>query len=204
MHKIDEYQMFLDRISSQAPPSSHGALARLYHLVRRIRYGQAGQRDPRVVFENNIGTCSGKHILLRDLLRHNGYSAEVITIFTFFNKGIPVHPELPPELRRMIREEEVCDFHHYVRVETMDGPLRLDATWHDLLIDYGFPVNAAWKGQGDTQLAAAVERDCGAAEDVAAYKLELLAGLTKQESATRERFFELLTGWIATEETRWT
>jgi len=202
MHSIDDYQKFLDRVSSQVAPSSHGPLAQLYHLVRRIPYGQAGQRDPRVVFENNIGTCSGKHILLRDLLRHNGYPAQVVTIFTFFNKGIPLHPELPSDLQHMIREEEVCDYHHYVRVETVDGPLRLDATWHDLLIDYGFPVNAAWDGRGDTQLAAAVERDCGAAEDVAAHKLQLLAGLTEEERATRQRFFDLLTGWIATQEAR--
>lgn len=202
MQTIDEYQKFLGRISAQAPTTPQGALAQLYHLVRRIPYGQAGQRDPRVVFENNVGTCSGKHILLRDLLRHNGYPAQVITIFTYFNKGVPLHPELPAELQHMIREEDVCDYHHYVRVETADGPLHLDATWHDLLTDYGFPVNAAWDGRGDTRLAAAIERDCGAAEDVAAYKLELLAGLTEAQSATRRRFFDLLTGWIAAKDAR--
>lgn len=200
MQTTDGYQTFLDRVSSDVVASSQSPVARLYHLVRRIPYGRAGQRDPRIVYEDNVGTCSGKHILLRDLLRHNGFPADVITIFTFFNKGIPVRPEFPAELQRMIQEVEVCDFHHYVQVETADGTLRLDATWHDFLIDYGFPVNAGWNGRGDTQLAAGVLRNCGPAEDVAAYKLELLAGLTDEQSTTRQRFFDLLTGWIAEKE----
>ena len=54
----------------------------------------------------------------------------------------------------MVEGEDVCDFHHYVRVRVDDRWLKLDATWHDELIPFGFSVNSNWKGDEDTRLAA--------------------------------------------------
>ncbi len=187
------YQEFLGSI----PDDGGLRLVQLYHAVRNIPYGSAGMRDPIKVIENNVGSCSGKHILLRDLLRAEDYEAETITIFTHFNEKIPLHESYPDELARMIREELVCDFHHYVRTRLDGRWLRLDATWHDALGPYGFPVNTRWDATGDTVLAAEPIRTYADVSDVATLKQELIASLSPEERRTRARFFALLTGWIA-------
>jgi hypothetical protein len=169
----------------------------LYHAVRNISYGSVGERDPVNVIINNVGSCSGKHILLRDLLRQTGRDAEIITIFAHFNRGVPLHPAMPADLRAMIDGGPVCDFHHYVRVSEGHQWLKLDATWHDALLPFGFPVNRDWRGQSDTVLAATPIRAYPAVEDLAARKAELLAQLSPMERETRTRFFERLTEWIA-------
>jgi hypothetical protein len=76
--------------------------------------------------------------------------------------------------------------------------VRLDATWHDALIPYRFPVNNAWKGQGDTILAAQPIREYPPVEDLAAWKIELLTQLTPEQRQLRERFFRRLTEWMMT------
>jgi hypothetical protein len=178
--------------------SGSTALSDVYHAVRSIPYGSTGERDPVKIIANNLGSCSGKHILLRDLLRETGREAEVITMFTHFNRGIPAHPEMPPDLRAMIEGVEVCDFHHYVRVRTGRRWTKLDATWHDALIPYGFPVNRDWRGRGDTALAATPIKEYPAVEDLAAWKVQLLKELNPEQRELRARFFRRLTEWMMT------
>jgi len=170
----------------------------IYHAVRKIPYGSTGERDPVKVIANNLGSCSGKHILLRDLLREVGWEAEIITMFTHFNRGVPSHPAMPADLRAMIDGEDVCDFHHYVRVRTREGCQKLDATWHDALISYGFPVNRDWEGHSDTVLAATPIREFPAVEDLVAWKEQLLTQLTPEQREFRSKFFTRLTEWMMT------
>ena len=186
------YQNFLQNIRNDGPRR----LTQLYHAVRNIPYGSTGVRDPVKVIENNVGSCSCKHILLGDLLRAENVPAEIITIFTYFNKGVPVHESYPKELARMIRDEEVCDFHHFVRAQANGRWIRLDATWHDTVASYGFPVNRDWDGTGDTVLAAKPIRSYPDVPDVAALKEDLIASLSSEERDRRARFFQLLTRWI--------
>jgi hypothetical protein len=171
-------------------------LPAIYHAVRNIPYGSVGERDPVKIIANNLGSCSGKHILLRDLLREIGREAQVLTLFTYFNRGIPSHPSMPESLRALIDGADVCDFHHYVGARGEHGWVKLDATWHDALIPYGFPVNHDWKGQGDTVLAAAPIREYQAVENLAAWKTELLAQLTPEQRELRTRFFRQLADWM--------
>lgn len=193
------YEKFLENTGQEIARGAGPGIAPIYHTVRRIPYGAAGRRDPRAVYERNIGSCSGKHILLRDLLRHAGLKAEVVTIFAYFNKAIPDHETFPDELRYLIRNENVCDFHHYVRARSRDGEWqRLDATWHDALERYSFPVNSGWSGEGDTTIAAEAIREYPPEEDIAALKLRLLQELTREQREQRARFFKLLGDWIAT------
>lgn len=189
---VSTYRTFLKKRLSAGSTN----VAEVYHAVRNIPYGSTGERNPVKVIANNLGSCSGKHILLRDLLREVGWEAEVITMFTHFNRGIPSHPAMPAELRAMIDGEDVCDFHHYVRVRMSEGWRKLDATWHDALIPYGFPVNRDWKGQSDTVLAATPIREYPAVEDLVAWKQQLLAQLTPQQREFRGKFFRRLTEWM--------
>lgn len=179
-------------------PAESGALAAIYHAVRNIPYGSTGERDPLKVIASNLGSCSGKHVLLRDLLRDAGREAEVITMFTHFNRGIAPHPAMPQDLRAMIEGAEVCDFHHYVRVRGDRRWVKLDATWHDTLIPYGFPVNRDWQGPDDTVLAATPIREYPPVEDLAAWKIQLLTELKPDQRDLRARFFRRLTEWMMT------
>jgi len=188
------YRTFLEKRLSAGSTN----VTDVYHAVRKIPYGSTGERDPLKVIANNLGSCSGKHVLLRDLLREAGWEAEIITMFTYFNRGIPSHPAMPAELRAMIEGEEVCDFHHYVRVRMDEGWRKLDATWHDALIPYGFPVNRDWKGESDTVLAAAPMREYPAVEDLVALKERLLTQLTPEQREFRAKFFTQLTNWMMT------
>jgi hypothetical protein len=188
------YAQFLkERVHAPTP-----AVADIYHAVRRIPYGSTGERDPVKIIANNLGSCSGKHILLRDLLRETGRKAEVITMFTHFNRGIPLHPAMPGDLRALIEGETVCDFHHYVQVQNGPHWRKLDATWHDALIPYGFPVNHGWNGAGDTVLAATALKEYPSVEDLAAWKVQLLTELTVEQRELRATFFRKLTEWMMT------
>jgi Transglutaminase-like superfamily len=173
-------------------------VADIYHSVRKIPYGSTGERDPVRVIANNLGSCSGKHILLRDLLREVGRATEIITMFTHFNRGVPSHPSMPADLRAMIDGEDVWDFHHYVHVRIGEGWYKLDATWHDALISYGFPVNRDWDGNSDTVLAATPIRVYPAVEDLVAWKMQLLTQLTPEQREYRAKFFARLTEWMMT------
>ena len=192
--KKSSYANFLkDRVRGTSP-----TLPEVYHAVRRIPYGSTGERDPVKIIANNLGSCSGKHILLRDLLRESGWTTEVVTMFTHFNRDMPSHPSMPADLRTMIEGPDVCDFHHYVRVRVDDRWLKLDATWHDELIPFGFSVNSNWKGDEDTRLAARPLKEYPAVEDLAAWKVQMLTELTDKQRDLRSRFFHRVTEWMMT------
>jgi hypothetical protein len=188
------YRDFLDAVARRDPRLP---LIRIYHAVRNIPYGSTGVREPMEVIENNFGSCSGKHLLLRDLLREEGFEAEIITMFTYFNRDMPIHESYPAELKRLCRETDVPDFHHYVRVRVNGDWLRLDATWHDRLISYGFPVNQAWSGEGDTILAATAIEEYPNIEDLIPRKEELVLSLPADQRNRPARFFQLVTEWIS-------
>ena len=105
---------------------------------------------------------------------------------------------MPESLRALIEEADVCDFHQYVRARGEDGWVKLDATWHDALMPYGFPVNHDWKGVGDTVLASTPIREYEPAENVAAWKTKLLEQLTPEQRELRTRFFRQLADWMTT------
>ena len=190
----EKYREILDQLlhSDERPP-----LVSLYHAVRNIPYGSTGVRDPVEVIEKNLGSCSGKHLLLRDLLRAEGFDAEIITMFTYFNRGMPVHDSFPSELRRLCIEANIPDYHHYVRVRRNGDWLKLDATWHDRLAAYGFPVNDAWNGEGNTTLAADPIEEYPNVEDLIGKKKRLIRSLSPEDREKRARFFHLVTEWIS-------
>jgi hypothetical protein len=187
----DAYDRFLAEIGTGS-----NRLAAIYHAVRNIPYGSVGARDPLQVMRNRSGSCSGKHILLRNLLRKAGFEAGVMTIYTHFNSKLKPNPAFPDELNRMIEGAGVPDYHHYVRVGGPNGQ-KLDATWHDAVIPYGFPVNARWNGEGDTELASVPIQEFEPVEDLIAYKTRLVQSLPEAEARRRDRFFGLLSDWIA-------
>ncbi|MFD2204620.1 hypothetical protein [Kiloniella antarctica] len=204
-----DYQNFLHRILSALSDRSYVGI---YHHVREISYGGVGQRNPRLVSERNCGTCSGKHILLRDLLRAASYKADVLTLFTHFNKNIPVHSSMPDELIELIEKGEIFDYHNVVLLHPIVRPdeaeqtdefernadgFFLDATWPDAMGCFGFLVNNQWLGKENTILAGPLIKREPVADCVVTQKKNLLENLSKLQLERRALFLKLLTSWIA-------
>ncbi len=197
--QLAKYREFLSKILSGLDDPSYIGI---FHHVRKIPYGGVGQRDPRVVYEQNRGTCSGKHILLRDLLRVANYKADVLTIFTHFNKKIPIHASMLDQLVCLIREGEIPDYHNVVQLglKKANGDvehLLLDATWPDDMGRYGFLVNSSWDGLVDTIAAGPLLERQPICENVVVQKKHLLLNLSEQQLESRALFLDLLTSWIA-------
>lgn len=175
----------------------------LFHDVRRYRYLSDGERDPAIIAARQAGSCTGKHLVLRDRLRAAGFKADVETVEGDFAAGIPPHPSMAPELRAMVAEAGIQDVHNYVVLQHGGAALRLDATWHDGLRSYGFPVNDAWAGGGDTTIALEPRRSLGIHEDVIGFKKQQLEMLAPELRARRARFLQLLSAWIAGIDDAW-
>jgi hypothetical protein len=168
-----------------------------FHAVRSIPYYSSGDRTPEAVLRDGRGACTAKHLLLRDLLRRQGEAAEVEIVEGDFAAAIPEAASMPEALRRWIRSGGITDFHCYV-VWVVDGhELKLDATWPDSLIPYGFPVNSDWSGEGDTQLGVRIAAVKARVDNVIVRKEALLATLSPRDAANRRIFLTLLSEWLA-------
>jgi len=180
----------------RAQARDENRLVEIFHAVRRLPYASTGERNPAQVVRAGRGSCSGKHILLRDLLVEAGYKACVTTIRGDLAAAMPAAADFPDELQRLIDAGDVPDFHHYVSVDIDGRTVVLDATWHDQVAAFGFPVNHDWDGKGDTRVAVTPSEVLETVEDVAGYKASLIATLSTTQRDRRRRFLELLTTWI--------
>ena len=176
----------------------------IFHAVRRIPYGSSGGRSAEAVVENNEGSCSGKHILLKEVLRRLNQVAFVETVRGDFASKIPALETMPDKLKRMCEEGRVTDFHQYVVWNSPNGALKLDATWSDGRIKYGLSGNQTWAGNCDTKLALFPTEVLNRVDDVPSYKAKLLAGLSDCDRQRRFDFLKLLTAWVAKTETEGT
>ncbi|MFK7762508.1 MAG: hypothetical protein AB8B62_04545 [Roseobacter sp.] len=186
----------IDAFKARNQLSEAPEVADVFHAVRRIPYGSRGGRDLRTVVEHNEGSCSGKHILLRALLRHSGHQAEIETVRGDFTSRLTVHASMSPDLQGMCRDGGVVDFHQYVVWTGAEGALKLDATWSDGPIQHGVPGNQDWSGSGDTTLALTPDAVLERVEDVPTYKQSLLACLSPEDQRHRLAFLSLLTEWV--------
>ncbi|WP_119390028.1 transglutaminase domain-containing protein [Taklimakanibacter lacteus] len=171
----------------------------IYHAVRNLIYASDGNRDPAIVLKTGRGACTGKHILLRDLLRRVGWHADVEFAAGDFARGMPAVASMPEALARWVRAGGIRDFHCYVVWHDGMREKKLDATWPDALAPLGFPVNAAWDGSGDTLIALTPDGHISRAEDVIEHKAKLVATLSEQQRKDRRSFLELLTKWMPEE-----
>jgi hypothetical protein len=184
---------FLDAMPSARGPRR---VAAIFHAVRRMRYASRGSRSPLTVLERREGSCTGKHLLLRDLLRRAGEAADVEIVEGDFARGLPVVDTMSEPLRRWVRDGGIRDYHNCIMLYTPTGILRLDATWHDALEPLGFPVNARWAGEGETTIALKPDGFRIRVEDVIREKERLVGALSEKERADRRAFLTLLTDWI--------
>jgi hypothetical protein len=184
-------------IAPFAERTQQDAVVACYHEVRNFDYVSDGVRDPHMVLARRAGSCSGKHIVLRDSLRALGANAWIETVEGDFAAGIPEHSSMSDELLGYVREGKVRDFHQFVVWAATDGDRRLDATWPDSLCNLGFEGNADWRGNDDTRLALTPERFCGPTDDIKTSKAGMIDRLSTSERGRREAFLTAFSAWIA-------
>lgn len=177
-------------------PDSLGQAVTIFHDVRSFAYLSDGERDPKIIAARRRGSCTGKHLVLRDLLRHAGYDAEIETVKGDFAAGLPQHHSMPQDLRAVIATGGITDFHHFVWLNWRGNRILLDATWHDALKPYGFQVNDWWDGSTNTQPALKPDTYLGPHEDIISFKAACLETLDADLLAQRRSFLGLLSNWI--------
>lgn len=183
-------------VAPLAGAGQKAAVVACYHAVRNFDYMSDGVRDPQTVVNRRAGSCSGKHIVLRDCLIALGETASIETVEGDFAGGIPDHETMPDELRTYARDGGIRDFHQFVVWDSGSDSCRLDATWPDQLASFGFSVNRDWQGSGDTRLALRPQRFFGSTENIQYTKAEMIGSLTPVERDRREAFLKVLSRWL--------
>lgn len=169
------------------------ALIKIFEKVRDIPYGIIGNRDPEQVYIKNKGTCSGKHILFYELVTALGFKAKQFVSLHKFNQS---KIKFPPDLQEMLKENEILDYTHFVKVFVGNKWLTICLTWDIPLKKHGFPVNE-WDGKKDTQLYF-VPIETWEVEDAGKFKEEKIVLMSKKDREIRKVFIEKLSEWIST------
>ena len=176
--------------------STEEALVCVFEAVRDIPYGSTGERDPEKIVTENLGSCSGKHLLLSKLLDLLGFENKIVTCFHHFNEALPARTDYPDRFKQIIRNHNVIDFHHFVNLKRGSRWLNIDATWDCHLLDFGFPVNFGWQGYTDTTVAVKPIRFYPETDDLIELKIRLLNELPQHDKEIRAEFLSLLTEWL--------
>jgi hypothetical protein len=191
-----DYARKLAAFLAGVPVGTAPSVIAVYHAVRDLAYASDGNRDPARVIDEKRGACTGKHLLLRDLLRTIGEKADIELVAGDFAAGMPQAASMPEALKAWIATGGIRDFHCYVVWHDGAREVLLDATWPDALKPLGYPVNSSWAGEGDTRIALTPDGIVVRDENVIARKEELLATLTGAQRRDRREFLELLTKWM--------
>lgn len=180
-------------------------LVELFAFVQALPYRWPGPRDALHCLDHGWGTCSGKNMLLFELLRATG----VPCAHTLIVGDLTLNPPaVPATLRAVLDEGPLPDVHAALTALGPAGPVTVDASWDPPLARLGFPVAPNWDGATDTPLAitpSAIYAVCG--HDPVAEK-ELLRGRIfgrrPELLARRDRYLQLLSDWIAEERAKGT
>lgn len=176
--------------------SPEEALVCAFKRVRDIPYGSIGERKPQQIIQRNLGSCSGKHLLLSRLFETQGYDTRIVTCMHYFNDAMPSGNVYPTPLLNILSKERVIDFHHYVLLKRAGTWLTVDATWDIGLSALGFPVNTSWNGRTDTALAVVPVKYYDDTNDLIGLKKKLLSELPPHDRRVRLEFMRALTQWL--------
>jgi len=192
------HRSFFEQILNKWCPnrSKEKALVCVFEAVRDIPYGSTGERDPEKIVKENLGSRSGKHLLLSGLLDLLGFENKIETCLHHFNKAIPVRSDYPDRFKQIITEHNVVDFHHFVHLKRSGRWLSIDATWDCQLHNFGFPVNFGWKGNANTTVAVNPIRFYPETDDLIELKIKLINELPRDDKEIRAEFLSLLTEWL--------
>lgn len=171
--------------------------ASAFALVRDMPYQRASSRRPESIIEEWRGTCSGKHYALDRIFREMGMDSRVIMCthrFTPENTG-----HFPADLRALVAEEPAPDVHTYIRLETEQGWMTVDATWPNSVQSVGMPVNLAFNAGEDMVIACDVidAFEVPAGREPQDFKEHLLAEFCGESGQVRDDFIVGMSRWLS-------
>jgi hypothetical protein len=181
---------FIDEVKrASAGRAQPFGLRELLFCIRDIPYGRpSAPGDPASVLAEWRGTCSGKHLLARDLLDALGLRC---TLFGLAYRLDDALGALPREIVRRYVGQGLWDVHNYLELDAPAGPVKVDVTFSRELAGLGFPTTLAWDGASDFRVAAPAGEPLPVARDAdaAAFKREWLQRLNPPPAlALRERY----------------
>ena len=178
-------------------------IIKIFKKVRDIPFGSIDSRNPADIYEKNKGTCSGKSFLARGLYKDIGLKTKDMICLQRW-KDLIWYPDdryglvaLPGELRQMLEQKEVIDFHNYVRIFIDSTWVTVDVTIDLPLRKLGFYTTENWDGKSDMPLCFVGSHkvwDCG--DNGMEKKAELTDRLPEHIRDARHQFLISLTGWL--------
>ena len=183
--------------------STDKQIVALYEKVRDIPFGSIGSRDPYKVYQANKGTCSGKNFLIKELFNEIGVETKDMIVLqrwkdlTWFPDDEYKVVKLPDYLMKLFENNEIVDFHNYVKI-LVDGKwVQVDVTIDAPLKDLGFHVVENWDGKSDMPLCFVGTHkvwDCG--NEGHKKKIEFTNMMPEGIEDARKFFLKSLTSWI--------
>jgi hypothetical protein len=164
----------------------------LAEKVRDIPYGNIGSRDPLDVLNNNQGTCSGKHELLKLFYRELNIPIRDMIAWHRFKDMKVAYPENVLEL---LNNNDIIDPHNYFQIYVNEKWIDVDITWDKPLKGLGFIVNEGWDGKTGMELCV-VPYEILQVEDPIQFKKENVDKLPEEVKNNRKKFLELMTEWL--------
>ena len=173
----------------------HDQVVVLFERVRDIRYGDIGSRDPEAVYRRGVGTCSGKHELLKALYHELGIETQDWIAMHRFN-NLPV--EFPTAIREILDRTEIIDPHNFFKIPVNGRWTTIDVTWDLPLRRLGFPVTVDWDGWSEMDVCVTAD-EVFETDDPLGRKRALIEALPEVVRADRKLFLTRLTTWLETQ-----
>lgn len=161
--------------------------------VRDIPYGSIGSRSSVDVLNQNMGTCSGKHFLLKEIYEYLGYKVKDGIAYHNFND---LKVQLSDELMDILHQGIIPDPHNFLKVEFGGEWLDIDVTWDIALGELGFETNQDWDGKSNMRLCV-VAKSVETVEDGLKVKEEFVEKLDQESKERRKLFIEILGVYLA-------
>jgi len=189
-----EYQNIIKKWTKNQPLDVK--IITLFEIIRDIPYGSIGSRNPLDVYHQNMGTCSGKHALLKALYVELGLEVKDFIVMHSFN-NLPV--KYPENIQKILSKNTILDPHNFIKIKINDEWLTIDVTWDKGLKKLGFPLNESWNGKSNLDILVAYEGEIIETDNPIDLKMELLKKLPTQDQKNREKFINKLTEWLSQE-----
>ncbi|MFH1536789.1 MAG: hypothetical protein ABID45_02260 [Patescibacteria group bacterium] len=165
----------------------------LFEKVRDIPYGNINSRNPQDVYEQNKGTCSGKHELLKELYEEIGIKVKKFLIVHHFND---LSINFPKNIKSILERDDIIDFHNFIKILVNDNWVTIDATWDKPMKKLGFPANVHWNGKTNMNIAVSSNGKIFETLNPEDLKKEKLNKLPKKIQQNRKLFLQEATQWF--------
>jgi len=180
-------------------------IVKIFEKVRDIRFGSIGSRNPMDIYKANKGTCSGKHFLLRELYKCIGLKTKDMICMQrwkdliWFPTGRYEIVNFSEDLKYMLKQNEIIDFHNYIKILVNGKWIQIDVTIDKPLKKLGFFTTKNWDGKSDMPLCfCGTNKIWDCKDNGMEEKRKLVSQLPEHIRTARLQFLQLMTNWIDT------